>query len=86
MNGGEIGSSSDSPASLGLQLSKTRVFISSVLEANASARDILSPCWGGRTGEESEHPPSAPPISSLWFPGGCSKASMRKGFPVIKGR
>ena len=84
MNRGEVGSSSDFPASLGLQPSKMRMFISSALEANASARDILSPCWGGRTGEESEHPSSAPPICSLWFPGGCSKASMRKGLPVIK--
>lgn len=60
MNGGEVGRSSDSPASLGLQLSKTRMSISSATEANASERDILSPHWGGRTGEESEHPPSAP--------------------------
>lgn len=58
MNGGEVGRSSDSPASLGLQLSKTRMSISSASEANASERDILSP--HSRTGEESEHPPSAP--------------------------
>lgn len=85
MNGGEVGSSSDSPASLGLQLSKMRMSIASALEANASERDILSLRWGGRTGEGSEHPPSAPPNSSLWFPGGCSKARMRKELPVIKG-
>lgn len=34
MNQGEVGSSSDFPASLGLQPSKMRMFISSALEAN----------------------------------------------------